>query len=126
MDPSRLCRDKGLVLPNLTIDRIEINARLLLISLQNNETCNFSPFAINKVLIGIGGEPKLVKRLRSRDLLIETYSAVQNKFFLLTKSFLNRHVTISPHKSLNSCRGVISELDLLTTSEVEILEGFSS
>ncbi|GFW89249.1 uncharacterized protein TNCV_4934171 [Trichonephila clavipes] len=34
-------------------------------------------------------------------------------------------VTVSPHKSLNSCRGVISEPDLLGTSDSEILEGFS-
>ncbi|GFU85580.1 uncharacterized protein TNCV_4308391 [Trichonephila clavipes] len=34
-------------------------------------------------------------------------------------------VTVSPHKSLNSCRGVISDPDLLGTSDSEILEGFS-
>ncbi|GFX16013.1 uncharacterized protein TNCV_4702721 [Trichonephila clavipes] len=34
-------------------------------------------------------------------------------------------LTASPHKSLNSCRGVISEPDLLSTSDAEILEGFS-
>ncbi|GFX38929.1 uncharacterized protein TNCV_747081 [Trichonephila clavipes] len=84
-----------------------------------------SPFAIQKALIGIGGEPKSVKRLRSGDLLIETTSALQTKSFLLAKSFLNGPVTVFPHKSLNSCRGVISEPDLLDTSDSEILEGFS-
>ncbi|GFV45652.1 uncharacterized protein TNCV_3323711 [Trichonephila clavipes] len=73
----------------------------------------------------IGGEPKSVKRLRSGDLLIETTSALQTKSFLLAKSFLNSPVTVFPHKSLNSCRGVISEPDLLGTSDSEILEGFS-
>ncbi|GFS55689.1 putative RNA-directed DNA polymerase from transposon BS [Trichonephila clavipes] len=85
-----------------------------------------SPFAIQKTLIGIGGEPKSVKRLRSGDLLIETLSALQTKSFLLAKTFLNSSVTISPHKTLNSCRGVISEPDLLTTPEAEMLEGFSN
>ncbi|GFW40041.1 hypothetical protein TNCV_5117241 [Trichonephila clavipes] len=33
--------------------------------------------------------------------------------------------SVTPHKSLNSCRGVISESDLLCTSDAEILEGFS-
>ncbi|GFU70930.1 uncharacterized protein TNCV_3633421 [Trichonephila clavipes] len=84
-----------------------------------------SPLAIQKALIGIGGEPKSVKRLRSGDLLIETTSALQTKSFLLAKSFLNSPVTVFPHKSLNSCRGVISEPDLLSTSDSEILEGFS-
>ncbi|GFV76375.1 hypothetical protein TNCV_4545991 [Trichonephila clavipes] len=55
-----------------------------------------SPFVIHKALIGIGGDPKSVKRLRSRDLLIDTNSAVRNKSFLLAKSFINSPVTISP------------------------------
>ncbi|GFV88236.1 RNA-directed DNA polymerase from mobile element jockey [Trichonephila clavipes] len=84
-----------------------------------------SPFAIHKALIGIGGEPKSVKRLRSRDLLIETMSALRTKSFLLVKSFLNNPIIVSPHKSLNSCRGVISEPNLLGTPDSEILEGFS-
>ncbi|GFT65602.1 uncharacterized protein TNCV_869051 [Trichonephila clavipes] len=84
-----------------------------------------SPFAIQKALIGIGGEPKSVRRLRSGDLLIETTSALQTKSFLLAKSFLNSPTTVSPHKSQNSCRGVTSEPDLLGTSDLEILEGFS-
>ncbi|GFU85642.1 RNA-directed DNA polymerase from mobile element jockey [Trichonephila clavipes] len=84
-----------------------------------------SPFAIHKALIGIGGEPKSVKRLRSGDLLIETNSAPQTKSFLLAKSFLDSPITISPHKTLNSCRGVISESDLLTTPDAKILDRFS-
>ncbi|GFT89957.1 RNA-directed DNA polymerase from mobile element jockey [Trichonephila clavipes] len=84
-----------------------------------------SPFAIHKTLIGIGGEPKSVKRLRSGDLLIETMSDLQTKSFLLAKTFFNSPVTVSPHKTLNSCRGVISEPDFLSTPDAEILEGFS-
>ncbi|GFU59984.1 uncharacterized protein TNCV_3237701 [Trichonephila clavipes] len=84
-----------------------------------------SPFLIQKALVGIGGEPKSVKRLRSGDLLIETNSALQTKSFLLVKSFLDCPVSVVPHKSLNSCRGVISEPDLLTTTDAEILDGFS-
>ncbi|GFU70920.1 hypothetical protein TNCV_3633321 [Trichonephila clavipes] len=60
-----------------------------------------SPFAIHKTLIGIGGEPKSVKRLRSGIYFIETMSDLQTK------------------------SGVISEPDLLSTPDAEILEGFS-
>ncbi|GFW61267.1 putative RNA-directed DNA polymerase from transposon BS [Trichonephila clavipes] len=84
-----------------------------------------SPFEIHKALIRIGGEPKSVKRLRSGDILIETLSALQMKSFLLANTFLDSPVTISPHKSPNTSRGVISESDLLSTPESEILEGFS-
>ncbi|GFX60624.1 hypothetical protein TNCV_4916741 [Trichonephila clavipes] len=81
----------------MNIEQISLNTRFLLVSLPNNEMLFKSPFAIQKALLGIGGEPKSVKRLRSGDLLIETTSALQTKSFLLTKSFLNNPVTISPH-----------------------------
>ncbi|GFU28323.1 uncharacterized protein TNCV_99871 [Trichonephila clavipes] len=84
-----------------------------------------SPFAIQKAIQGIGGDPKSVKKLRSGDLLIETLSALQTKSFLLAKTFLDCPLTVSPHKSLNSSRGVISEPDLICTPETEILEEFS-
>ncbi|GFX82192.1 putative RNA-directed DNA polymerase from transposon BS [Trichonephila clavipes] len=125
MDPNMLCPSKGLVLPTFTIDQVAAHSRFLLISLPNKEMSIKSPFAIHKALLGIGGEPKSIKRLRPGDLLIETISDLQTKSFLLAKTFLNSPVTVSPHKTLNSSRGVISEPDLLSTPESEILEGFS-
>ncbi|GFX10892.1 putative RNA-directed DNA polymerase from transposon BS [Trichonephila clavipes] len=79
----------------------------------------------SKAIQGIGGDPKSVKKLRSGDLLLETVSALQTKSFLLAKTFLDCPLKASPHKSLNSSRGVISEPDLICTPEAEILEGFS-
>ncbi|GFX67273.1 uncharacterized protein TNCV_775301 [Trichonephila clavipes] len=84
-----------------------------------------SPFVVHKAIIGIGGEPKSIKKLRYGDLLIETTFALQSKSFLLAKTFLDFHLTVPSHISFNSCRGVISEPDLLSSSESEILEGLS-
>ncbi|GFW67580.1 RNase H domain-containing protein [Trichonephila clavipes] len=84
-----------------------------------------SPFAKQKALKGIGGDPKSVRKLRSDDLLIETVSVVQSKSFLMAKTFLGSTLTVTPHKSLNSSRGVISEPDLLGASQTKILEGLS-
>ncbi|GFV40506.1 uncharacterized protein TNCV_2500331, partial [Trichonephila clavipes] len=84
-----------------------------------------SPFAIQNDLKGIGGDPKSVKKLRSGDLLVETVSALQSKSFLRAKTFIDSTLTVTPHKSLNSCLGVIPEPDLLCPSEAEILEGLS-
>ncbi|GFX43881.1 uncharacterized protein TNCV_4111601 [Trichonephila clavipes] len=84
-----------------------------------------SLFAIHKALKGIGGKLKSIKRLRPGDLLVETSSAIQTKYLLLTKIFLDSPVKINPHKTLNTSHGIISEPDLLYTSEAEILEGFS-
>ncbi|GFW56329.1 uncharacterized protein TNCV_2088381 [Trichonephila clavipes] len=79
-----------------------------------------SPFAIHKAIQGISGEPKSVKKLRSGDLLFETSSALQTKSLLLTKTFLDCPLIVNLHRSLNSCRGVKSETDLLCASEAEI------
>ncbi|GFS96129.1 uncharacterized protein TNCV_2709981 [Trichonephila clavipes] len=117
---------KGLMLPNLNVYQVSLSTGFLNLSLPNNEFSNVSPFVIQKAVIGIGGEPQSVKRLRSGDLLVETNSALQTKSFSLAKSFLNSPVTISPHKTLNSCRGTISETDLLSTPDGEILECFSN
>ncbi|GFW94257.1 uncharacterized protein TNCV_1979971 [Trichonephila clavipes] len=125
MDPNMQCPGKGLVLPTLNINTVSEHARFLILSLPNNEMSQKSPFAIQKAIQGISGEPKSVKKLRSGDLLIETSSALQTKSFLLTKPFLNFSLTVNLHRSLNSCRGVISETDLLCASKAEILEGLS-
>ncbi|GFX73335.1 hypothetical protein TNCV_4206851 [Trichonephila clavipes] len=68
-----------------------------------------------------GGEPKSIKKLRSGDLLIKTTSALPSKSFLLAKTFLDSTLTVSIHRTLNSCRIVIFEADLLCASETEIL-----
>ncbi|GFX60531.1 uncharacterized protein TNCV_1182501 [Trichonephila clavipes] len=107
------------------IDQIARHCRFLILSIPNNEMTRKSPFAIQKAVQGIGGDPKSIKKLISGDLLIETVSALQTKYFLLAKSFLDCPLTASPHKSHNSSRGVVSEPELLCTSDVEILGRFS-
>ncbi|GFU88317.1 uncharacterized protein TNCV_847101 [Trichonephila clavipes] len=99
MDPNMLCPGKGLVLPTLTVDQIAAQSRFLLISLPNKEMSNKSPFAIHNAMLGIGGEPKSIKRLRSGDLLIETISDLQTKSFLLAKTFLNSPVNCPKWKA---------------------------
>ncbi|GFX86011.1 CLIP domain-containing serine protease [Trichonephila clavipes] len=70
-------------------------------------------------------EVVLARVLFPGDLLIETISAVQSKSSLLAKTFIDSPLIGSPHRTLNSCRGVISEPNLLCVSETEILEGLS-
>ncbi|GFW63666.1 uncharacterized protein TNCV_4329541 [Trichonephila clavipes] len=91
MDPMLQCPGKGLVLPNLNVDDIARNTRFLILSLPNNDMSKKSPFAIHKALIGIGGEPKSVKRLRTGDLLIETSSALQTKSLFFAPFFSILH-----------------------------------
>ncbi|GFX84993.1 uncharacterized protein TNCV_4998221 [Trichonephila clavipes] len=43
----------------------------------------------------------------------------------MAKKFLNCPLIVCPHKTLNSCRGAVSDPNLLSVSKTEILEGFS-
>ncbi|GBN73103.1 hypothetical protein AVEN_189693-1 [Araneus ventricosus] len=107
-------------------DTISEYARFLILTVPNGELGNMSPFAGEKALKGIGGSPKSVKKLKSGDLLIETTSAIQTKSFLIAKSILNKSLSVTIHRTLNSCRGVISEPQLLKDTESKILTGLSS
>ncbi|GBN39751.1 hypothetical protein AVEN_61598-1 [Araneus ventricosus] len=112
--------------PITNIDSLSQHVRFLILSLPDNGLLKFSPFAIEKTLKSIGGSPKTVKRLKSGDLLIETSSAVQTKSFLLAEKFLDHHLSVTIHRGLNSSRGVVSEDELVGSSEAEILKGLSS
>ncbi|GBM59758.1 hypothetical protein AVEN_110028-1 [Araneus ventricosus] len=108
---------------SIDIDKVSQTSRFLIISLPDNQLSRLSPSAIEKGLYGIGGSPKSVRRLRSGDLLIETTSAFKRN--LLSKHFLDYQISVTVHKTLNSCRGVISDKGLMMASELEIIEGLS-
>lgn len=60
-----------------------------------------------------------MKKLRSGDLLIEVATALQAKSLLLAKSIANIEIKVTPHATLNTSRGVISEIDLVNCTEEE-------
>ncbi|XP_035205691.1 uncharacterized protein LOC118180736 [Stegodyphus dumicola] len=80
-----------------------------------------SPFVISKHIQSSIGEPRNIKRLRSGDLLIDTATAIQSASLLRLTKLGEVNVTVSEHKTLNYCRGVISEFDLLSVSEEELV-----
>lgn len=63
------------------------------------------------------------KKLPSGDFLIEVDRKDQSEALLLLNSVAEHKVSVSPHKSLNTCRGVISEDDPREISREGILEG---
>ncbi|KAM7298788.1 hypothetical protein ISCGN_019357 [Ixodes scapularis] len=67
------------------------------------------------------------QRVDSRGSVIERF--LSRRAASLLNTDLNKisdyKVSVTPHRTLNSCQGVISEDDLLESSEEEILEGLS-
>ncbi|CAN7951680.1 unnamed protein product, partial [Ixodes pacificus] len=89
----------------------------------DNPVSKMSPFLVAKVLHSqIGGDYK-AKKLHSGDLLVEVAKKSHSTTLLKLTSLGDMPVTVSTHRTLNTIRGVISEDDLLSSSEDEILEG---
>ncbi|KAM7288070.1 hypothetical protein ISCGN_031759 [Ixodes scapularis] len=82
-----------------------------------------SPFIVAKVLEHLIGHSYQAKKLHSGDLLVEVTTQEQSVAIQKMKSIVETSVTVTPHRTLNTVRGVISEEDLLDVSEDEILEG---
>ena len=95
---------------------------LVIHSQEERSISSLSPFVIEKVLIGMAGEPKSMKKLCSGDLLVEYTNKKQIENLLRLKSFHNLKVQVSLHASLNTCKGVVRCPDLKGVSEEEILE----
>ena len=100
------------------------SSRFLVISSkeEDRQMSNISPFVIEKVLHGMVGVPKSIKKLRSGDLLVEYEKKKQIDTLLRLEKFHDLKVKVSLHASLNTCKGVVRCPDLKGVSEQEILE----
>ena len=82
-----------------------------------------SPFAVEKAILGKFGTVQKVTKMKSGSLLIEATRAKQSRMIRDTTSFLNIEVKCTPHRSLNSSKGVIRDhgRDLYDMSEADIV-----
>jgi hypothetical protein len=82
---------------------------------------SISPFALDKTLQGCVGTVKSVKKLRSGVLLVEVTRETQAANLLRLEKILDLEVTVSPHRSLNSCKGVVRSYELAQMEKNELL-----
>nr|XP_042904629.1 uncharacterized protein LOC122270618 [Parasteatoda tepidariorum] len=104
-----------------------VYARYFIITLTNPVISNtsfskVSPFLIHKALLSVLGEVASVRKLRSGDLLVQTTSEKQATALSKCTNICTFNVTVTPHKSLNTCRGVISQAEFIDDEESMILE----
>ncbi|KAM7310051.1 hypothetical protein ISCGN_007011 [Ixodes scapularis] len=85
-----------------------------------------SPFIVAKVLENLVGFSYKAKKLHSEDLLVEVNTKKQSEALLRLTNIVDVEVSVSPHRTLNTVRGVLSEEAFLYTSEDELLEGLKS
>ena len=92
----------------------------------SNPITRLSPFIIEKQISSILGTAKSVKRLKNDTLLVECFTMQQASNLLSNKTFFNKPVKIYPHKSLNTCKGVVRCRELSYCDPDEILSNLKS
>lgn len=91
---------------------------------ENTTMRKMSPFLVSKCLSNLIGAGYKAQKMSNGDLLIEVKDKTQCDKLLKVDKIGDTAVTVSPHRSMNTVRGVISEADLLDLTENELLEGF--
>ena len=95
---------------------------LLIQSKEEKQITSLSPFIIEKQIESIIGTPKNVKKLKNGTLLVETNRKSQSENLLKITKFFNLNVTVTEHKTLNSCKGIIRNRLLKHETEENITE----
>jgi hypothetical protein len=91
----------------------------------NRHLDKLSPFAINKCIQCAAGNTTNIRKLRDGMLLIEAANQRQSESLQKLQTFIDIPVKVSPHRSLNSCRGVVRSRDLRDCTEQEVKEGLA-
>lgn len=102
-----------------SIETMEPTPRFLLVKKVEGDFSRDSPFFISRVIYGLIGETKDIKKVRD-GLLINTVSRAQSIRLSKIKRFGDFQVEVTPHATLNYCKGVIYCRDLLNCSLDEI------
>lgn len=85
---------------------------------------SLSPFTVAKILTDVLGPGYKITKMASGDLLLEVRDKTQHEKISNLLAFGDVEVTVTPHRSMNTSRGVVSDEDLLNLSEEELLEGW--
>lgn len=83
-----------------------------------------SPFVVAKCLTNTLGAGYKVTKMASGDLLLEVQDKQQFERLNDLATFGDIPITVTPHRSMNSVHGVVSDDDLIELSETELLEGW--
>ena len=98
----------------------------LVVEPASNEPIKHSIFTIQKIIQCAVGTVKSAKKLRNGNILLEVDTKTQANNALKMHTWIDIPVKVSPHRSLNSSRGVIRCRDFRDCSDDEILDALKS
>lgn len=119
--------DESLIIADENMGSAEVFTPFLVAEPTTEKQIDLSIFGLQKYLICALGEVKSAKKLRNGSVLIEVFSKGQAEKALAMKVWLGASlneipVRVTPHRSLNSSKGVIRCRDLRDSSDEEVLE----
>ena len=104
-------------------------AAFLVVETVDQQPLNLSIFAMQNILKCAVGDIKSAKKMRNGAVLLEVKSKTQSERALSMTQWVNPnnmeqpfHIKVTPHRSLNSSKGVIRCRDLRDCSEDEVLD----
>jgi len=100
--------------------------RFLVVSTTNDSPIELSIFGIQKLLSCAIGDVKRAKKLRSGTVLIEVQSKKQADKALQMKTWIDKEVTVSAHRSLNTSRGIIRCREFRDCDDAEVLNALNT
>src|SRR5436190_17635702 len=113
--------DKSASIVEVASQEKRVTPRFLVVKNVNGSFEKENPFVLHKLLYGLVGTVKTVKKTRE-GLFIETVSAAQAERLLATKKLGSHDIEVSGHRTMNSSRVVVFCRDLLNCSVEEICE----
>ena len=106
---------------SLSDDEDCVYPRFLIVKAKDDESIRLSIFGIQKLLsCAIPGEIKSAKKLRNGCVLIESINKNQSDKLLAMTAWVDQVVTVTAHRSLNSCRGLIRCREFRDCDESEV------
>jgi len=85
-----------------------------------------SPFVLGKALFAEIGTLKTVKRMQRGDVLVETDSRIYMEKLQKLSELGGIPVKVSPHRTLNTCKGVVRSREVAECSKEEIVQELES
>lgn len=107
------------------VSQVETFAKYLVIHSEeeNAPLAKKSVFLVAKCLESVVGRDYHAKKLASGDLLVEVQRKNQSQNLLKQDTLAGLKVTVTPHRTLNTTQGVISERELLHETDEDLLDG---
>jgi hypothetical protein len=101
-------------------------SKFLVITAGDKEPIKFSIFVVQKLLKCAVGDVPCAKKLANGSILLEVASKAQERSALAMKQWVDVPITVTPHRSLNSSRGVIRCREFRDCDDSEVMDALRS